>query len=166
MVEFDGDAVAAKDVAMHIAAMKPVATSSADAGRAGGQGALDRRAKGRRVGQACRHHRQDGGGVNQKYLKEVSLLDQVFVKAADGKQTVAQYLKGANTTVKGFTLYVVGDTWRRSRTTSRPKWRPRLPRRKRPDRRSPLPDGRLLPRGRPFLQPASSQPVPRTILKR
>ena len=37
------------------------------------------------------------------------LLDQVFVKAADGKQTVAQYLKGANTTPKGFTLYVVGE---------------------------------------------------------
>jgi len=45
----------------------------------------------------------------QKYLKEVSLLDQVFVKAADGKQTVGQYLKSANTTAKGFTLYVVGE---------------------------------------------------------
>ena len=48
-------------------------------------------------------------GSVQKYLKEVSLLDQVFVKAADGKQTVGQYLKSANTTVKGFTLYVVGE---------------------------------------------------------
>ena len=48
-------------------------------------------------------------GAVQKYLKEVSLLDQVFVKAADGKQTVGQYLKATNTTVKGFTLYVVGE---------------------------------------------------------
>ncbi|RYF41785.1 MAG: elongation factor Ts, partial [Comamonadaceae bacterium] len=48
------------------------------------------------------------GGV-QKYLKEVSLFDQVFVKAADGKQTVGQMLKAANTTIKGFTLYVVGE---------------------------------------------------------
>ena len=48
-------------------------------------------------------------GSVQKYLKEVSLADQVFVKAADGKQTVAQMLKAANTTVKGFTLYVVGE---------------------------------------------------------
>ena len=48
-------------------------------------------------------------GAVQKYLKEVSLLDQVFVKAADGKQTVGQYLKSTNTTVKGFTLYVVGE---------------------------------------------------------
>ena len=31
------------------------------------------------------------------------------VKAADGKQTVGAYLKSANTTVKGFTLYVVGE---------------------------------------------------------
>ena len=48
-------------------------------------------------------------GSVQKFLKEVSLLDQVFVKAADGKQTVAAYLKGASTTLKGFTLYVVGE---------------------------------------------------------
>jgi elongation factor Ts len=48
-------------------------------------------------------------GSVQKYLKEVSLADQVFVKAADGKQTVAQMLKAANTNVKGFTLYVVGE---------------------------------------------------------
>ena len=31
------------------------------------------------------------------------------MKAADGKQTVAQMLKAANTTVKGFTMYVVGE---------------------------------------------------------
>jgi len=48
-------------------------------------------------------------GAVQKYLKEVSLLNQVFVKAADGKQTVEQYLKGVNTGVKGFTMFVVGE---------------------------------------------------------
>jgi elongation factor Ts len=48
-------------------------------------------------------------GAVQKYLKEVSLLDQVFVKAADGKQTVGAYLKSANTNVKGFTMFVVGE---------------------------------------------------------
>jgi len=48
-------------------------------------------------------------GSVQKFLKEVSLLDQVFVKAADGKQTVAQMLKDKGTTVKSFTLYVVGE---------------------------------------------------------
>jgi elongation factor Ts len=46
------------------------------------------------------------GGV-QKYLKEVSLFNQPFVK--NDKQTVEQMLKAANTSVKAFTLYVVGE---------------------------------------------------------
>jgi elongation factor Ts len=46
-------------------------------------------------------------GSVQKYLKEVSLLNQSFVK--NDKQTVEQMLKAANTTIKGFTLYVVGE---------------------------------------------------------
>ena len=46
-------------------------------------------------------------GSVQKYLKEVALLSQPFVK--NDKQTVEQMLKEKNTTVKGFTLYVVGE---------------------------------------------------------
>ena len=46
------------------------------------------------------------GGV-QKYLKEVSLFNQAFVK--NDKQTVEQMLKANGTTVRGFTLYVVGE---------------------------------------------------------
>jgi len=46
-------------------------------------------------------------GSVQKYLKEVSLFNQTFVK--NDKQTVEQMLKAAGTTVKGFTLYVVGE---------------------------------------------------------
>src|SRR6478735_6727392 len=46
------------------------------------------------------------GGV-QKFLKEVSLFNQPFVK--NDKQTVEQMLKAAGTTVKGFTLFVVGE---------------------------------------------------------
>lgn len=110
MVEFEGDAVAAKDVAMHIAAMKPVALSSADV-------PADLIARERSVAEAKAAESGKPAdivakmveGSVQKYLKEVSLLDQVFVKAADGKQTVGQHLKSANTTVKGFTLYVVGE---------------------------------------------------------
>jgi elongation factor Ts len=110
LVQFDGDDVAAKDVAMHIAAMKPVSLSSADV-------PADLIAKERSVAE---QKAAESGkpadivakmveGSVQKYLKEVSLLDQVFVKAADGKQTVGQYLKSTGTTVKGFTLYVVGE---------------------------------------------------------
>jgi elongation factor Ts len=43
----------------------------------------------------------------QKYLKEVSLANQAFVK--NDKQTVEQMLKAAGTRVLSFTLYVVGE---------------------------------------------------------
>jgi elongation factor Ts len=46
-------------------------------------------------------------GSVQKFLKEVSLFDQPFVK--NDKQTVAAMLKGVNTTMSGFTMYVVGE---------------------------------------------------------
>ena len=46
-------------------------------------------------------------GSVQKYLKEVALFSQPFVK--NDKQTVEQMLKEKNTSVKGFTLYVVGE---------------------------------------------------------
>ena len=110
MVEFEGDDVAAKDVAMHVAAMKPVALSSADV-------SAELVEKERKI--AAEKAAESGKpadivakmveGSVQKFLKEVSLLNQVFVKAADGKQTVEQMLKAANTTIKGFTLYVVGE---------------------------------------------------------
>ncbi len=119
-VEFEGDETAARDVAMHIAAMKPVSLSSADVPaeliekeRAVAIGKADEARKeleaaGKPAQTAEIVAKRIEGSV-QKYLKEVSLLDQVFVKAADGKQTVAAYLKAANTTLKSFTLYVVGE---------------------------------------------------------
>jgi elongation factor Ts len=110
VVEFDGDAVAAKDVAMHVAAMKPAALSGADV-------PADVVDKERRIatekaaesGKPAEIVAKMVEGSVQKFLKEVSLLDQVFVKAADGKQTVAAMLKDKKTAVKGFTLYVVGE---------------------------------------------------------
>jgi len=120
VVEFEGDEVAAKDVAMHIAAMKPVALTSADVPAeliekersvAAAKAAEDK-SKAEAEGKAVQSDeivaKRIEGGV-QKYLKEVSLFNQVFVKASDGKQTVEQMLKAANTTIKGFTLYVVGE---------------------------------------------------------
>lgn len=110
VVEFEGDAVAAKDVAMHVAAMKPVALTSADVPA----DLIEKErsvaaAKAAESGKPADIVAKMVEGSVQKYLKEVSLSDQVFVKAADGKQTVAAMLKAANTTVKGFTLYVVGE---------------------------------------------------------
>ncbi len=120
VVEFEGDATAAKDVAMHVAAMKPVALTSADvpaeliekersvAAAKAAEDAAKATAEGKPVQSAEIVAKRIEGGV-QKFLKEVSLFNQVFVKAADGKQTVEQMLKAANTTIKGFTLYVVGE---------------------------------------------------------
>ena len=110
MVEFTGDATAAKDVAMHIAAMKPVSLSSADVPAE----LIEKErsvatAKAAESGKPADIAAKMVEGSVQKYLKEVSLYNQVFVKAADGKATVEQHLKGVKTEVKAFTLYVVGE---------------------------------------------------------
>ena len=108
VVEYAGQEAAARDVAMHVAAMKPVALTSNDV-------PADLIEKERSVAQAKAAEsgkpaeivaKMIDGSV-QKYLKEVSLFNQPFVK--NDKQTVEQMLKAAGTTVKAFTLYVVGE---------------------------------------------------------
>ena len=118
VVEYEGDEVAAKDVAMHIAAMKPVALTSAEvpaeliekersvAAAKADEDKKTAEAAGKPVQSDEIVAKRVEGGV-QKYLKEVSLFNQPFVK--NDKQTVEQMLKAAGTTVKGFTLYVVGE---------------------------------------------------------
>ena len=118
VVEFEGDDAAAKDVAMHVAAMKPVALSSAEvpadliarersvAVAKAAEDAAVATAAGKPVQSADIVTKRVEGGV-QKYLKEVSLFNQAFVK--NDKLTVEQMLKAASTTVKSFTLYVVGE---------------------------------------------------------
>ncbi len=109
MVEFEGaDEQVGKDVAMHIAAMKPVALSSEDV-------PADLIEKERSI--ASQKAAESGKpadivakmveGTVQKYLKEVSLLNQTFVK--NDKQTVEQMLKATNTKVNAFTMFVVGE---------------------------------------------------------
>ena len=118
VVEFEGDDTAAKDVAMHVAAMKPVSLSSDEvptdlvarersvATAKAAEDAAVATAAGKPVQSAEIVAKRIEGGV-QKYLKEVSLLNQSFVK--NDKQTVEQMLKATNTSVKSFTLYVVGE---------------------------------------------------------
>jgi elongation factor Ts len=110
LVAFEGDAAAAKDVAMHIAAMKPVALTSAEVPA----DLIEKErsvaaAKAEESGKPAEIAAKMVEGAVQKYLKEVSLADQVFVKDVDGKQTVGAMLKAKNTTIKAFTLYVVGE---------------------------------------------------------
>jgi elongation factor Ts len=118
LVEFEGEDVPAKDTAMHIAAMKPVALTSADvpaefierersvATAKADEANKELLAAGKSVQSADITAKRIEGAV-QKYLKEVSLFNQPFVK--NDKQTVEQMLKATNTTVTGFTLYVVGE---------------------------------------------------------
>jgi len=118
VIEYAGDDTAAKDVAMHVAAMKPVALSSDEvpaelvarersvATAKAAEDAAVATAAGKPVQSAEIVAKRIEGGV-QKYLKEVSLLNQSFVK--NDKQTVEQMLKATSTTVKSFTLYVVGE---------------------------------------------------------
>jgi elongation factor Ts len=105
-----GDEQLAKDLAMHIAASKPKALDASGVS----QELLDTE---RRI--AIEKARADNKpeamlekiaeGTVQKYLKDVTLLAQVFVKAADGKQTIEQLLKAKGASVAGFALFVVGE---------------------------------------------------------
>ena len=109
LVEYEGnDVQAAKDVAMHIAAMKPVSLSSEQVPAeliAKERSIAEQKAA--ETGKPAEIIAKMVDGSVQKFLKEVSLLDQSFVK--NDKQTVGQMLKAANTVIKGFTLYVVGE---------------------------------------------------------
>ena len=118
LVEYEGDETAAKDVAMHVAAMKPVALQQSDvpaklieterkiATEKAAEDAEKAKAEGKTPQSAEIVAKRVEGSV-QKYLKEVSLFNQAFVK--NDKQTVEQMLKEKATKVKSFTLYVVGE---------------------------------------------------------
>ena len=97
-----------RDVAMHVAAMKPVSLTSADVPTE----LIERErsvatAKAAESGKPAEIASKMIDGAVQKYLKEVSLFNQPFVK--NDKQTVEQMLQAAKTNVKAFTMYVVGE---------------------------------------------------------
>jgi elongation factor Ts len=118
IVEFTGEEQVGKDVAMHIAAMKPVALSSeqvpADmiekersvAAAKAKEDAEKAAAEGKPAQSPEIVAKRLEGSV-QKYLKEVSLLNQAFVK--NDKQSIEQMLKEKSASVKAFTMYVVGE---------------------------------------------------------
>jgi elongation factor Ts len=118
LVEFEGDETAAKDVAMHVAAMKPKALTTADVAESliaaersvatlrAAEDAEKAKAEGKPVQSPEIVARRIDGSV-AKFLKEVSLHNQAFVK--NDKQTVEQMLKEKSTKVHAFTLYVVGE---------------------------------------------------------
>jgi elongation factor Ts len=103
-----GDDALARDIAMHIAAAKPVALSAAavpaelvqkERGIAA--------AKAAESGKPAHIVEKMVDGAVQKFLKEVTLLGQPFVK--NDKQSIEQLLKSKGAAVAGFTFYVVGE---------------------------------------------------------
>ncbi len=105
-----GDDQLAKDIAMHVAASKPKALDSS--GVSAELLDTERRIaieKAREAGKPEAMLEKIAEGTVQKYLKDVTLLGQIFVKAEDGKQTIEQLLKSKGASVAGFTLYVVGE---------------------------------------------------------
>ena len=105
-----GDEQLAKDLAMHIAASKPKSLDasgvSADLLDTERRIAIE---KARESGKPEAMLEKIAEGTVQKFLREVTLLGQVFVKAEDGKQTIEQLLKAKGASVAGFTLFVVGE---------------------------------------------------------
>ena len=105
-----GDEQLGKDLAMHVAASKPKSLDSS--GVSPELLDTERRIaieKAREAGKPEAMLEKIAEGTVQKYLKDVTLLGQVFVKAADGKQTIEQLLKANGASVGGFSLFVVGE---------------------------------------------------------
>mgnify|MGYP000934129122 FL=1 len=105
-----GDGQLGRDLAMHIAASKPKALDAsgipADLIEAERRVAIE---KAKEAGKPEAMLEKIAEGSVQKFLKEVTLLGQVFVKAEDGKQTIEQLLKAKGASVASFVLYVVGE---------------------------------------------------------
>ena len=109
IVDFDAanDQVG-KDVAMHIAAMKPVSLSIEQVPaelieKERSVATLKAAESGKPADIATKMIE----GSVQKFLKEVSLLNQPFVK--NDKQTVEQMLKAESASVKAFNMFIVGE---------------------------------------------------------
>ncbi|MGQ0442477.1 MAG: translation elongation factor Ts [Methylophilaceae bacterium] len=103
-----GDDILGKDLAMHIAAAKPKSldASGVDASliEAERRVAIE---KAKEAGKPEAMLEKIADGTVQKFLKEVTLLSQVFVK--DDKMTIEQLLKSKGASVASFNMYVVGE---------------------------------------------------------
>jgi elongation factor Ts len=103
-----GDDALGKDIAMHIAAAKPKSLDasgvSSDLIEAERRVAIE---KAKEAGKPDAMLEKIAEGTVQKFLKEVTLLSQPFVK--DDKQSIEQLLKSKGASVASFHMYVVGE---------------------------------------------------------
>lgn len=105
-----GDENLGKDLAMHIAASKPKSVDSSGVNPEDIE--TERRIaieKAKESGKPEAMLEKIAEGTVQKFLKEVTLLGQVFVKAEDGKQTIEQLLKSKGASVTAFQMFIVGE---------------------------------------------------------
>ncbi len=105
-----GDEVLGRDLCMHIAASKPKSIDASGVNPADIE--TERRIaieKAREAGKPDAMLEKIAEGTVQKFLKEVTLLGQVFIKAEDGKQTIEQLLKSKGASVTAFQMFVVGE---------------------------------------------------------
>jgi len=107
LVDFTGEDEVGKDVAMHIAATRPRALDAAGVPAADIEAERSVAAqKAAESGKPAEIVTKMVEGAVQKFLKEVTLMSQPFVK--NDKQTVAQMLKDKGATLARFELLVVG----------------------------------------------------------
>ena len=103
-----GDETLGKDIAMHIAAAKPKSLDasgiSADLIEAERRVAIE---KAKEAGKPEAMLEKIADGTVAKFLKEVTLLSQVFVK--DDKFTIESLLKSRGASVASFTMFTVGE---------------------------------------------------------
>jgi len=105
-----GDDQLGRDLAMHIAASKPLGLSRDDVPAEIVKKERDiAAAKAAESGKPAEIVGKMVEGSVQKFLKEVTLLGQIFVKDPTGKQTVEALLKARGASVSRFVLYVVGE---------------------------------------------------------
>ena len=108
IVEYQGDEEVGKDVAMHVAAMRPRALSAEQVPAA--EIEAERSVASQKAAESGKPdnivEKMVEGAVN-KFLKEITLLSQPFVK--NDKQSVEQMLKENNAAVAAYTIYVVGE---------------------------------------------------------
>lgn len=108
LVDFAGDDEIGKDVAMHVAAMKPKALSAEQVPAADIE--TERSVASQKAAESGKPanivEKMVEGAVN-KFLKEVTLLSQPFVK--NDKLSVEQMLKENSASVASYSIYVVGE---------------------------------------------------------
>ena len=105
-----GDEAMGRDISMHIAASKPKSVDISGVNPV--EIETERRIaieKAREAGKPEAMLEKIADGTVQKFLKDVTLLGQVFVKAEDGKQTIEQLLKSKGASVTAFQMFIVGE---------------------------------------------------------